>query len=52
MSPKIILGCKDSVNLKRPDLDCHSILPLALHWLLPFAGNRGVLGRTDWEGRT
>lgn len=48
MSPKIILGCKDSVNLKCPDLVCHSRLaPLAFHRLLSFAGKWEC-----WEGLT
>ena len=47
MSPKIILWCKDSMNLKCPDLLCKSDLTaLASHSLLFFAGSMGVSGRT------
>lgn len=47
MSPKIILWCIDSMNLKCPDLLCKSDLTsLASHSLFFFAGSMGVSGRT------
>lgn len=52
MSPKIILWCKDSMNLKCPDLLCKSDLTaLASHAHLFFAGSVGVSGRTHGKER-